>query len=235
MKKAVGYIRVSTDLQADEGFGLDIQRQEIKEYCTQNEYELVWVYADEGVSGATLARPALGEMLDASDYEVVVVAKYDRLSRDLYGQLFIEKELNVKGAELISIREPFNGNSAEMQLMRQMMGAFAQFEKQRISQRLAAGRAHKRKQGGWAGGRAPLGYVSERGSKVLRLNPTKVETVQLLFRFREAGMTYTEIAERLNSSGHTTQDGKHFTPMQVKRALEREALYRGQWEAPAIL
>lgn len=237
MNKVVGYLRVSTAEQVgDDKFGLPVQRQEIERYCNEHGYELTAVYSDEGVSGSTLERPALNQMLAGlKDCDKVIVAKYDRISRDLYGQLFIEKELTVKGVELESVKEPFNGSSPEMALMRQMMGAFAEFEKQRIAQRLATAREYKRKQGGFAGGRAPLGYTSEKGSKRLHVNADKVETVRRLFVLREEGNTLQAVADRLNDEGYTTQAGKHFTQMQVKRALEREDLYRGKLEADPIL
>jgi site-specific DNA recombinase len=236
-QKVVGYIRVSSKEQLGEDkFGLAIQREEIEQYCAANGYDLVRIYADEGVSGALLDRPALNEMLSNNDYDRVVIAKYDRLSRDLFGQLFIEKELQVKDVELTSIREDFAGMPEDTRaLMRQIVGSFAEFEKKRIAQRLASGRAHKRKQGGFAGGRAPLGYVSERGSKRLHLNGDKADTVRLIFALRTQGLTYTAIADRLNADGHTTQINAVFTPTQVKRVIDREDLYRGKLEAPGIL
>lgn len=236
MVKVVGYIRVSTAEQIGEGkFGLPVQREEIERYCSDNGYELLRIYSDEGVSGSLIERPGLNAMLSADDYDRVIVAKYDRLSRDLYGHLFIEKDLKVKGVELESVREPFGGDSDEMVYMRQMMAAFAEFEKKRIAQRLSAARERKRKQGGFAGGRAPLGYSAEKGSKRLHINADKVDTVRRLFALRAEGLTLQAVADRLNDEGHTTQDGKHFTQMQVKRALDREDLYRGNLEADPIL
>ncbi|AND39607.1 recombinase family protein [Cytobacillus oceanisediminis] len=237
MVKVVGYIRVSTSEQASEDkFGLPVQREELESYCRAKGYDLLDVYVDEGISGSTLDRPELNRMLSAAkDFAKVIVPKYDRISRDLYGQLFIEKELAVKGVELESVREPFNGSTPEMALMRQMMGAFAEFEKQRIAQRLATAREYKRKQGGFAGGRAPLGYTAEKGSKRLHINADKVDTVRRLFALRAEGLSLQSVADRLNDEGHTTQDGKHFTQMQVKRALDREDLYLGNLEADPIL
>ncbi|KMJ58087.1 hypothetical protein AB685_14875 [Bacillus sp. LL01] len=237
MIKVVGYIRVSTNEQASaDRYGLPVQRDEVARYCHDHGYELIDIYADEGVSGSTLDRPGLNRLLlELKDIAKVIVPKYDRISRDLYGQLFIEKELTVKGVSLESVREPFNGSTPEMALMRQMMGAFAEFEKQRISQRLATARAYKRKQGGFAGGRAPLGYTAQKGSKRLHINDAKAATVRRLFALKDEGLTLQAVADRLNDEGYTTQNGKSFTQMQVKRALERADLYYGKLEADPIL
>lgn len=92
----------------------------------------------------------------------------------------------------------------------------------------------KRKHGGFIGGQAPLGYYSKKGSKKLFLDESKIATVKRAFELRNK-MSLQKIAEKLNEEGHTTRDNKPFYPMQVRRIYEREKLYSGKMEAPAIL
>jgi site-specific DNA recombinase len=244
MKKALGYIRVSTDLQVEEGHGLDIQRNEITAYCQANSIQLLDIYSDEGISGAKLfEREGLMQLINRLEREAIdllIVAKVDRLSRDAEARGWINFEMKRRGikTKIVSLVESENreGEDAITRMMNSMIAYIAEIERERIAQRLSAGREHKRKQGGFAGGRAPLGYKSEKGSKKLHLNPDKAPTVRRIFDLRQQhDLTYAQIAEWLNAEGHTTQDGAVFTPMQVKRTLDREGLYRGEMEAPTIL
>ena len=87
MKNVVGYIRVSTDGQCkDDKFGLEVQKEQIIEYCNNNDMNIVKWYSDEGESGAK-ERPGFDEIVygEVSNppYESVVVAKSDRVARDI--------------------------------------------------------------------------------------------------------------------------------------------------------
>ncbi|MDR4936054.1 recombinase family protein [Rossellomorea marisflavi] len=243
MVKALGYIRVSTDIQVEEGSSLITQREEIATYCRDHSIDLVTVYEDAGISGAKLfERAGLMELIDRLEREHIdflLVSKMDRLSRDAEARGWINFEMQRRGikTKVLSLvaSENMEGKDGFTKMMNAMIAYIAEIERERITQRLSAGRTHKRKQGGFAGGRAPLGYISEKGSKRLHVNADKVETVRRLFALREEGGTLQAVADRLNHEGYTTQNDKRFTQMQVKRALEREDLYRGKLDADPIL
>lgn len=243
MTKAVGYIRVSTDIQVEEGSSLITQREEIVDHCKQQGIELVAVYEDAGISGAKLfERAGLMTLIDRLEHEhidLLIVPKMDRLARNTEARGWINFEMKRRGikTQILSLvaSENQGGKDAIADMINDIISHIAAIERERITQRLSAGRAHKRKQGGFAGGRAPLGYVAEKGSKRLHINADKVDTIRRLFALRAEGLTLQGVADRLNDEGHTTQDGKHFTQMQVKRALDREDLYRGNLEADPIL
>lgn len=236
-----GYIRVSTDNQIGEDrFGIAAQREAIEAFCAASGTKIDKWYYDEGVSGAKMDRPGLQELLaDASNGQVkaLVVAKMDRIARDLMAQLWIEKELLKHGVEIISAGEPFRGQDPANVLFRQIIGAFAQFEKSRISERMSGGRRQKAKRGGYAGGRAAFGYKAKKGSKRLELDPEKAVTVRRVFEIKaevpKASLQF--IADKLNGEGHTTAMGKEFTRVQVKRILEREDLYKGDYTYAGII
>lgn len=235
MAKNSGYIRVSTENQIGEDrFGIAAQKEAIETFCAASGMEIDKWYYDEGVSGATMDRPGLQELLaDASNGQVkaLIVAKMDRIARDLMAQLWIEKELLKHEVEIISAGEPFRGQDPANVLFRQIIGAFAQFEKSRISERMSGGRRQKAKKGGYAGGRAAFGYKAKKGSKRLELDPDKAYTVKRVFEIKSntSGISLREIAEILNEEGHTTAMGNHFTALQVKRILERKPLYEGKY------
>jgi site-specific DNA recombinase len=231
--KAAAYIRVSTEGQAGEDrFGLPAQKEAITTYSQAQGIDIVTWYSDEGISGATLDRPGLQQLLsDAGEgsFDKVLVAKMDRVARDLYASLFIEKELLVNGVEIISVTEPVSGSDPMNIAFRQMMGVFAELEKSMISLRMSGGRKQKARGGGYAGGAAAIGYDAVRGSKALQLNHEKALTVKKVFELRRenADWTLQQIADTLNKEGHTTAQGKQFNRIQVKRILDRQALYGG--------
>ena len=234
-KTAAAYIRVSTSNQLGEDkYGLDAQRDAITAYAERNGITIVEWYADEGISGGTLDRPALQQMLkNASDgwFQQVLVAKTDRIARDLYISLFVEKELKVSGVELISVTEPLSGDDPLTSAFRQMTGVFAELEKNMITWRLSGGRKAKAKTGGYAGGGAAIGYKAERGSKVLHLDKAKAGTVRKVFELRQKYPDWTlqRIADNMNENGYSTAQGTEFKRMTVKRILDREALYSGKY------
>jgi DNA invertase Pin-like site-specific DNA recombinase len=239
MTKAAGYLRVSGEGQIGEDkYGLAAQREAVEAYAKAEGYEVAEWYVDEAVSGATLDRPELTRLLNdaGGKFAFVLVAKMDRLARDLMAQLWIEKELLRGNVELISVAEPFRGQDPANVLFRQVIGAFAQFERARIAERMAGGRKQKARGGGYAGGGAPIGYTAEKGAKVLALDAEKAETVRRLFELREEcpGASLAALAGMMNAEGLTTAQGAIWRKAQVKRVLDRRDFYAGTYTYAGI-
>ena len=215
-----------------DSFGLETQRDAISKYCTANGLELVQIFEDPAFSGSLppLERPGLRAVLEAvQEGDKVVVPRLDRIARDLYLSLWVEKEIRKAGAELISISEPYRWNDPTQKLLLNIIMSFAEFEKSLITSRLSSGRKTKARQGGYAGGKAPIGYKAERGDKALILDEEKAGTVKRVFELREARPddSLKKIADILNAEGYTTKEGRQFHAMQVKRILDRRAFYEG--------
>ena len=235
--RAVGYVRVSTENQNGlDSYGLGAQRDTILKYCAANNLKLVQIYEDPAFSGSLppLERPglhALLEALKAGDIQQVVVTRLDRLARDTMLSLWLLKEIKKLGAELVSIAEPGRWEDPTQKLLLTMVAAFAEFEKSLIASRLSSGRKIKARQGGYAGGKAPIGYRAERGGKALTLDEEKASTVRRVFELRDTkpDVSLKKIADILNSEGYTTKEGKPFHPMQVKRILDRKTFYEGTY------
>jgi len=192
MMRAVGYCRVSTENQNGcDSFGLESQRTAITNYCKANGLELVNIYEDPAFSGSLppLERPGLHKLLEilkAGDIQQVIVTRLDRLARDTMLSLWLMKEIKKLGAELVSIAEPGRWDDPTQKLLLTMVAAFAEFEKSLISSRLSSGRKTKARNGGYAGGKAPIGYRSEKGEKRLILDEEKAATVRRVFELRDA-------------------------------------------------
>ena len=232
--RASAYLRVSTEGQTGaDHYGLDSQKADIESYAVAGGHEIVTWYTDAGLSGGSMDRPELQRLLHDSSlhgFEICLVAKLDRLSRDLGDQLWLEKELLKKGVRVVSATEPFNGQTPIDCMVRQILGAVAQQEKSRIKERLSDGRKAKARQGGYAGGAAPIGYKAIRGQKALTIDPQKVVVVQRVFALRREKGSLQAIADRLNVEGYTTAQGAIWRKTQVARVLSREFVYRGGYQ-----
>lgn len=238
-RAVVGYCRVSTDEQAELGYGLAAQEERIRHYAAAMGIELADVIRDDGYSGATLDRPGLQQLLariDAGEIGTVIVAKLDRLSRSLRDLLNLyDACFEARGVALVSVAEQFDTSTAAGRLFFQLVGSFAEFERRQIAERTASGRRVKASRGGYAGGGAPIGYRAERGSKVLHLDEAKAATVRRVFELAGQGYSCRQIAALLNAEGHTTAAGAPFTHVQVARILRRRILYAGGYAYAGVV
>jgi len=225
-QRAVAYVRISTSGQAD-GYGISIQEAAVAKYLKQNpRLKLLRTYSDQG-SGADLNRAGLQQLLrDSShrEFSKVIVARNDRLSRDLYGQLFIEKNLLVHDIEVISCAEPFAGKDPITAALKQVTIVFAALERQLIRDRMLSGRKQKLAEGGFAGGRPPLGYCVQNGGLII--DTSEAEIIQKIRHMRMGRHSYSAIARSLNTDGLKTKLGKPFSDNTIKYVLHNRS-YKG--------
>lgn len=231
--KMIGYCRVSTDNQREDKT-IDIQKEALEEYAQSNNYELVRVFSDNGVSGGLEDRPALVEMFDYLEGEEgkgvdgVIIYKLDRLARDVRIQENLIYDLQEKrGKKIISIKEPdLDSKDITRVLMRQMLGAISQYEKGVITMRLKAGRMNKIRKGGYAGGAVALGYNAK--NKELVINDEDAETIKRIFYLRRyKKMPLNAIARKFNQESVKTARGGKWYDGTVKYILEN-SIYKGK-------
>ena len=132
MNDALGYIRVSSEEQADSGLGLETQCQRIPAYCTMKGLRLVEVFEDPVISGGKplAIRSAVSKLLAAAKKSkaVVVVAKLDRLFRSVADAANVIADFDKKGIQLVAIAESFDLSSPYGRAMAQMVSVFAELE-----------------------------------------------------------------------------------------------------------
>lgn len=237
---AVGYTRVSTDEQATTGYGLVAQEERIRAYAKAMGMELADVITDDGFSGAYLDRPGLAALLErmrAGEVGTVIIAKLDRLSRSLRNLLNLyADEFEKHGVALVSVAEQFNTSTSSGRLFFQMVGSFAEFERNVITERTSGGRKEKARKGGYSGGKAPVGYRATRGQKTLSVDPEGAKLVLRVFALRDElpQASLQTLADRLNAEGFTSPMGAEMHPVQVKRILDRRPFYAGEYRYAGI-
>jgi len=235
--RIVGYARVSTVGQADDGFGLEVQDQTIRAWAKTYKHRLSTIVADSGVSGVKelAERPALGEALEmvrSGEVEGIVVARLDRLARDLIVQETVLVEIRRLGGELFSCQGGENANLADdpddpsRELIRRIMGAVSQYEKEIIRLRLAAGRRRKAEGGGYAYGRPSFGQRVV--GRELEEDPDEMVVLDRMRELRDAGASLRDICAALDAEGVRTKTGAGgWKPAVVARILKRQPVGAG--------
>lgn len=229
MKNVIAYTRVSTDAQAGEDrFGLEAQRQQIIEYCATLGLNIIKWYEDAGESGAK-ERPGFDEIVYGEvtnpPVEAVVVAKTDRVARDVNVYFYYKMLLKKKEMELISIAEDFGQLGVFAPMLESFVICAAQMERDNITKRMSGGRRVKAAKGGYAGGRAPMGYKIVDGAYVIE--EREAELVRRIFELREAGYAMRGIADKVNDEGFTGRNGCKVSFSTVSNILGNEKTYRG--------
>lgn len=223
-KKAIGYIRVSTE---DQNLGPEAQMESLKKFCKVNDIELVAIYTDHGVSGGAELdkRPALMEAIDAlaeNKVGILLVAKRDRLARDTMYAAMIERLAERNGAKIQSADGVGNGDSPESILMKNIIDCFAQYERAIIKARTKAALSVKKSKRERVG-QVPYGWKLSDDGIHLTPHPAEQEILKIARSLREEGLTYQAIGEALAKRGLFPRDGKLFWyPQTVSNLLKAE-------------
>lgn len=213
MRKAFAYLRVSGKGQV-KGDGFPRQLQAIKNYATERDLRVVQVFREEGVAGnrESMDRPAWAAMMTvllSNGVKTIIIEKLDRLARDLMVQEATIADLAKNGITLISVAEPdLMASDPTRILMRQMLGAVAQYDKSQIVLKLRGARMRKRASEGRCEGRKPFGRSEAERAAMDRMKALRAE-----------GLAFDRIAERLNVEGVPTRTGKRWHGVVINRIL----------------
>jgi len=209
MRKAYGYLRVSSEAQSfDDRDGFVRQREAILKYAAAHEIDIVGWY-EETFTGKLEDRPALNEMMEAlnggHEVRTVLIERLDRLGRKLTVQEGIIARLQHHNYVLISVLEPDlipeddDGMDSAMRVaMRQMLGIFSELERKSIVYKLQGARKRKRE-------RDP-NYRD--GRKVYGSTPEEKVWLDRMLLWQREGMSIRAIADRLNAQKAPTAESK---------------------------
>jgi len=205
---AVIYARVSSELQAVQGGGLEDQVRACCDLCEREGWEVRATYRDEGISGATENRPAFQQALQAvPSGGILVVDRYDRLSRDARYRLQLADELARRGIAIVSPHGRVDIESAAGFLVYGIDSVVSEHYRRLIGERTARAFQRRRKQGQQHGGTAPYGYTwGPEGELIPQMEHARV--LRQIFAWAQEGIGKSAIAGRLNKAGITRPDGK---------------------------
>jgi DNA invertase Pin-like site-specific DNA recombinase len=217
--RAVAYTRISTDDQTT-----DPQRDAIAAWAQRAGVEIVAWFADVGVSGGAAidACPGLADALSAVAAHpgaVLLVARRDRVARDVVKAAVIESTLARTGGRIVSVAGEGDSDDPGGLLMRRIVDAFAEYERALIRARTKAALQAKKRRGERVGG-VPYGFRARGG--VLETDAHEIRAVEIARARRVEGATLETIGAELETFGLVTRSGRRFNATQVRRMVLRE-------------
>ena len=219
--KCFAYLRVSDPSQVKRD-GFARQLDAIKRYARSHRLEITTTFREEGVSGTLEQRPALAEMMVSLEknhhgVKTIVIEKLDRLARDLMVQEAIIRDFQRNGFTVISTTEgkDLGADDPTRKLVRQMMGAIAEYEKTMLVQKLRAARQRVKARKGKCEGTKRYDE-SEKGRAIIaRIRDLRTVPPHHI------PPTFNSIAQLLNNEGTTTVEGSQWTLFRVQQVYER--------------
>ncbi|AWL27190.1 recombinase family protein (plasmid) [Acinetobacter defluvii] len=220
MKKAIGYVRVSTAKQVTDGVSIDAQKEKIAAWCNLNDYELVHIYEDAGLSGKSVAhRKDLQEALLALNKGMAFVCySLSRVSRKLEDMLKISNHIKDTGADLISLSERIDTTGSSGRMVFNMLAVINEFERDVISERTKMAMQHL-KDNNKVYSHIPYGFNNENGYLVENFDEQQV--IKKMHEFLKKGYGHRKIATQLNKQNIKSKHGGIWYAKTVKAILDR--------------
>lgn len=220
MASAIGYIRVSTQGQVDDGVSLAAQRAKIAAWTDLNGYALSDIFEDAGLSGTKADRPGLAAALEAVGRgDALVVYSLSRLARSTKHTLEISDRLDKVGADLVSLSERIDTTSAAGRMVFRMLAVLAEFERDQTSERTITALQYKKAKGQKTGGLVPYGYRLAPDGLHLVEDPDEQEVICQAQALHHSGLSFRNIAARLQARGLVARNGRTFQANQIRRIV----------------
>jgi site-specific DNA recombinase len=216
------YERRSTD-EEHQPYSIEAQDTSLTAYvASQPGWRLVQRFTDDA-SGATTNQPGLQRALKAARaglIDVLLVYRVDRFSHRLRDLVDLLDQLTEAGVAFRSATEPIDTSTPMGRLLLQLLGMFAEFEREVIIDRVIAGMERKAAGGRWRGGSRPSGYQPHRDTAVLQVVPDETPIIRAIFGgYADERIGARAIANRLNQRGYRTVVGGPWSAQQVLRVL----------------
>lgn len=219
MKSAIGYIRVSTESQANDGVSLEVQRVKILAWCELNDYALTHIFIESGISGSRADnRPELQKTLEASvKSNALIVYSLSRLARSTTDTLNIAHMLQKKNVDLVSLSERIDTTTAAGKMVFRMLAVLSEFERDQISERTTAAMRHKKSIGERVGS-IPYGFQLANDNVTLKLDQTEQKILTVVQKLRTKGFTLRAIATNLTTNGYQPR-GQRWHPQTISNII----------------
>lgn len=221
--RAVGYVRVSTEHQADRGVSLDAQTERIRAMATVKAVELAEVIVDAGESAKDLKRPGLQrllEMVRQREVDTVIVVKLDRLTRSVKNLWELLEAFERRSVALVSVEEALDTATAAGRLVLNVMASVGQWEREAIGERTRTALRFKKAKGERVG-TVPFGYRVAPDGKHLVKDDVEHRVLEFIHEHRAAGLSLRAIATELQCRGFQTRSGAPWMPQYVAALVGR--------------
>jgi site-specific DNA recombinase len=213
---------VSTDEQAEEGYSIEGQTDKLRAYSALRDLGEVTVISDPGLSGKNMKRSGLQQLLvavEAGHVSHVLVWRLDRLSRNLGDLIMLADKFGELNVALHSVSENLDLSSASGRMFYNILGTFAQFFREQLSENVKMGNERAIKEGRWIN-RPKTGYELIEGRLVPNEDAARVQEV---FRLRGQGLSYRVIEDRTGITYSTVRS------VLESRIYLGEVLHNGEW------
>src|SRR3954452_20543720 len=201
--RAIGYVRVSTEKQADFGVSLEAQAEKVRAMAVVQGAELVDVIIDAGESAKSLNRPGMVRLLslvDCGAVDIVIIAKLDRLTRSVKDLAELLERFTRRGVSLLSVAESLDTGTAAGRLVLNIVTAVSHWEREAIGERTRDAMRHKRSNGERVG-TVPFGYRTAADGLHLEADPAERGILSRIRELKAASRTTRQIADELNRQG----------------------------------
>ncbi|MBF0548629.1 MAG: recombinase family protein [Candidatus Riflebacteria bacterium] len=219
--QAYGYIRVSSEEQAKSGLSLSGQKRKIEAYAKLTDIDLIKVIQDSAISAKNTEREGLQELLKAvenREIQAVIVYKLDRLSRSVIDTLNLISSFEKHNVAFHSIQEKIDTKSALGRFFLTITAAFAQMERDTISERTAFALKEKRRQGKRAGN-IPFGFDLASDKQTLLENSNEQKAIKLILRLHSKNLSLRKIAFELAKKGLKPKHSSKWHPKVIKSII----------------
>ena len=227
--RAAGYLRVSTQEQAEHGWNLGADRQKIEATCAERGWEPPVIFDDAALQGDDPERPALLALLARlDDFDIIIMRAQDRISRDPVIWGTVAAAVKRAGVRLETFTGPIDLDTPQGRFVADMMAAVGKLEKGQIGQRVLQSKEARAAAGGHSGGgkRPPFGYCQAGGHGPLLIDRSEAAIVRRIFDLADRGTSQRKVAQLFDREGIPTAQGKRWQQGQIARILGNP-LYAG--------
>tara|TARA_R110002153_G_scaffold184386_1_gene337551 strand:- start:2618 stop:3295 length:678 start_codon:yes stop_codon:yes gene_type:complete len=209
MKKVIGYVRVSSETQRRKNNSIPLQKKKIKEYCSLNDFDLIDVYEDDGVSGMSIDKrngfKSMVEFMKENKIDGIVVWSLSRLGRKMKDIVEFMDFLKSNNIGFFSIKENLSNDDKIGSLIMNILSSINEFEVEVIRERIKDVKRNK-KENGEVYGRMMYGFDNVNGMMIE--NKEEKRVIRRVKNFRSRGWSWRKISDRLNGDGVKSKEDK---------------------------
>lgn len=221
-RKAVIYARFSSENQRDES--IDAQVRAIEEYAKRNDIEIIATYIDRARSATSDKRPDFQRMVKDSEngnFDMVIVHKLDRFSRDKYDSVYYKKKLLKNGVKVVSVMEQLD-DSPESVILESVLEGMADYYSKNLAREALKGMKETAYKCQHTGGTPPLGYNVDKETRKYIINEEEAKSIRIIFEKYLQGHTVMSIVRELNERGYKTKKGVAFGTNSIRGIIKNE-------------